>query len=203
MKLSTLIVPVALIAALALFASHASAQTMGEYATVTAGAASGSSSMGTSISNSISGDVGGGSSTWSANGLGASFEERAGAGSGGDFESRAGGSRWPESKFPDSSNRFPDSGAGSAIHPLDLAIRIDSPSVPNCPLRRIVSATTATAWIPPTTATNSIPATAVAGSTPASTRTNDRRPRLFDCFYTAALRRSRSLFSAGQTSSIL
>ncbi|MGA9723940.1 MAG: hypothetical protein WBQ86_15890 [Candidatus Binatus sp.] len=111
MKLSTLIVPVALIAALALFASHASAQTMGEYATVTAGAASGSSSMGTSISNSISGDVGGGSSTWSANGLGASFEERAGAGSGGDFESRAGGSRWPESKFPDSSNRFPDSGS--------------------------------------------------------------------------------------------
>jgi hypothetical protein len=113
MKLSTLIVPVALIAALALFAPHAGAQTMGEYATVTAGAANGAGSMGSSISvPSISNDTGGGSSTWSANGLGASFEERAGAesASGGDFESRAGGSRWPEStRFSDSSNRFGDS----------------------------------------------------------------------------------------------
>ncbi len=123
MKLSTLIVPVALIAALALFAPHAGAQTMGEYAAATAGAASGSSSMGTSISNSISGDVGGGSSTWSANGLGASFEERAGAESpsGGDFESRAGGgSRFPESRFPDSSNRF---GADSASRFGDSSAR--------------------------------------------------------------------------------
>jgi hypothetical protein len=126
MKLSTLIVPVALIAGLALFAPHAGAQTMGEYATVTAGAANGAGSMGPSVSlPSISNDTGGGSSTWSANGLGASFEERAGAASpfasGGDFESRAGSqtsgsnaaSRWPESRFNGgSSNRFSaDSGS--------------------------------------------------------------------------------------------
>lgn len=113
MKLSKLIVPTALIAALAMFAPHAGAQTMGEYATVTAGVASGGGSMGTSISPpSLSNDGGGGSSTWSANGLGASFEERAGgSAAGGDFESRAGGgSRWPESRLnTDSSKRFGDS----------------------------------------------------------------------------------------------
>lgn len=115
MKLTTLILPSALIAALALFAPHAGAQTMGEYATVTAGVASGGGSMGSSISvPSISNDGGGGSSTWSANGLGASFDDRAGAASpfaaGGNFDSRAGsGSRFPESRFTDSSNRFGDS----------------------------------------------------------------------------------------------
>ncbi len=113
MKLSTLIVPVAMIAALALFAPQAGAQTMGEYAAATAGVTSGGGSMGTSIAPPpLPNDGGGGSSTWSANGLGASFDERAGAesASGGNFESRAGGgSRFPESQFPDSSSRFGDS----------------------------------------------------------------------------------------------
>ena len=78
--------------------------------------------------NSVSGSSG----TWAANGLGASFEERAGAASassaGGDFESRAGSltssstgePRWPQSRFSsdsssfgggDSSNRFGDTSA--------------------------------------------------------------------------------------------
>ena len=83
MRLIKLIAPTALIATLALFAPHADAQTMGEYATVTAAVGSGAGSMGTSIGSAVgSGDLGGGSSTWGANSLGASFDERAGAASG-------------------------------------------------------------------------------------------------------------------------
>ena len=83
MRLIKLIAPAALIATLALFAPHADAQTMGEYATTTAGVGSGTSSMGTSIGSALgSGDLGGGSRTWGASSLGASFEERAGAASG-------------------------------------------------------------------------------------------------------------------------
>jgi hypothetical protein len=125
MRLIKLIVPAALIAVLALFAPHADAQTMGEYASTTAGVGTAGGSMGTSISPSIgSSDIGGGSSTWGASGLGASFDERAGAasaaGMGADFESRAGSSasesRWPgsslgadtSSRFGGSSGRFPD-----------------------------------------------------------------------------------------------
>jgi len=125
MKLIKSIVPAALTAVLALFAPHASAQTMGEYAT-TVGVASGGSSMGTGTSfgpSSIgSDDLGGGSRTWGSSSLGASFDERAGAasasGAGADFESRAGlaasgstaQSRWPESRFSgDTSGRFKDS----------------------------------------------------------------------------------------------
>lgn len=88
--------------------------------------------MGTTLSNSVATSVdnsGGGSSTWGASGVGASFDDRAGAAAsagGGDFESRAGSSssgsgdsRWPASGFDgdsssgglagDSSSRFADS----------------------------------------------------------------------------------------------
>jgi len=115
MRLIKLIVPAAAFAALALFAPHAEAQTMGEYAT-TVGVASGdSSAFGTS-------DGGGGSRTWGASSLGASFEDRAGSASssgGAGFDSRAGsmtGGSDSESRFPtdsrlDSSDRFADSSA--------------------------------------------------------------------------------------------
>ncbi|MGA6974090.1 MAG: hypothetical protein WBY93_20860 [Candidatus Binatus sp.] len=130
MKLIKFIVPTALVATLVLCAPRADAQTMGEYAATTAGASSGASSMGTALSNSVATSVdnsgGGGSSTWGASGVGAGFDDRAGAASssagGGDFESRAGSSsvsedsRWPKSGFEndsssggldsDSSNRF-------------------------------------------------------------------------------------------------
>jgi hypothetical protein len=126
MRLIKLIAPTALIATIALFAPHADAQTMGEYATTTAGVGSGTSSMGTSIGsvvNSVnadsSGDLGGGSRTWGASSLGASFDERAGAasgsGAGQDFEARAGSSgsglgadRFPTSQFESQQDRFAD-----------------------------------------------------------------------------------------------
>ena len=121
MKLIKLIVPATLIAALALFAPHASAQTMGEYATTTAGVASGGGSMGTSFGPPSIGsdDLGGGSRTWGASSLGGSFADRVGATSpfatGGDFQSRAGSagassgeSRWPKSRFNGDSDRFSD-----------------------------------------------------------------------------------------------
>jgi hypothetical protein len=123
MRLIKLIAPTALIATVALFAPHAGAQTMGEYATTTAGVGTGAGSMGTSIGNAVSSnDLGGGSSTWSANSLGASFDERAGAasgpGAGQDFEARAGSSgdgsaqaRWPSTSALDGADsaRFTDS----------------------------------------------------------------------------------------------
>ena len=117
MRLIKLIVPAAVFAALALFAPHAEAQTMGEYAT-TVGVASGdSSAFGTS-------DGGGGSRTWGASSLGASFEDRAGSASssgGAGFDSRAGSmtggsdpsSRWPtetELSRSESADRFTDTG---------------------------------------------------------------------------------------------
>ncbi|HLX06132.1 MAG TPA: hypothetical protein VKR28_11380 [Candidatus Binatus sp.] len=123
MRLIKLIAPTALIATVALFAPHASAQTMGEYATTTAGVGTGAGSMGTSVGNAVSSDdLGGGSSTWGASSLGASFDERAGAasgaGAGQDFEARAGSSAegsGPEARWPstspldgDSSGRFTD-----------------------------------------------------------------------------------------------
>jgi hypothetical protein len=131
MRLIKLAVPAVLIAVLTLLAPHADAQTMGEYSATTAGAggAGGSIGMeGTSTSVGPS-DIGGGSSTWGASQLGASFDERAGAASpfsaGTDFESRAGSSaggptaesRWPQqsgldadtsTRFRESYDRFPD-----------------------------------------------------------------------------------------------
>ncbi|HKN14925.1 MAG TPA: hypothetical protein VJX68_17185 [Candidatus Binatus sp.] len=131
MRLIKLIVPAAMIAVLALFASHADAQTMGEYATTVGVASGGATSMGTSIGSSVSNstdDLGGGSRTWGASSLGGSFDERAGAASGSglgqDFEARAGASssgsgsesRWPASPFGngESSNRFGDSSGSSS-----------------------------------------------------------------------------------------
>jgi hypothetical protein len=120
MRLIKLIVPAAAFAALALFAPHADAQTMGEYATTVGVATGDGASLGTSD--------GGGSRTWGASSLGGSFEERAGAASasgGADFDSRAGsttgrldsGSRFPtesrlgssdSDRFGGSSSRFAD-----------------------------------------------------------------------------------------------
>jgi hypothetical protein len=126
MRLIKLIAPTAMIATLALFAPHADAQTMGEYATTTASAANGAGGLGTSIGsvvNSVnsdtSGDIGGGSRTWGASSLGGSFEERAGAASGSSggagFDARAGSSgsgsesRWPTSQSEGVANeRFAD-----------------------------------------------------------------------------------------------
>jgi hypothetical protein len=123
MRLIKLIAPTALIATIALFAPHADAQTMGEYATVTAGVGTGAGSMGTSIGSAVnSDDLGGGSRTWAASSLGANFDERAGAasgtGGGQDFEARAGSSgsalgsdsRFPESQFEGKQDRFVDTG---------------------------------------------------------------------------------------------
>jgi hypothetical protein len=111
MRLIKLIVPAAAFAALALFAPHAEAQTMGEYATTVGVATGDGASLGTSVSSD-----GGGSRTWGASSLGGSFEERAGSASSSGaagFDSRAGGSE-SGSRFPtesrlgssDSADRF-------------------------------------------------------------------------------------------------
>jgi hypothetical protein len=113
MSLKNLLLPAAVIIAVAAFlASHANAQTMGEYATTTAGVGTGSGSMGSGFSlPSLPGSNGGGESsqTWGVSGTGGSWSDRAGAasGSGGDFASRAGSassgaatqSRWPDTGF--------------------------------------------------------------------------------------------------------
>jgi hypothetical protein len=129
MRLVKLIGPAMLTAAVAMFATHANAQTMGEYATTTAAVSNGAGSMGTSIGSAVGNvsDDAGGSSTWGASSLGASFEERAGGasglGAGGNFDSRAGSlsggsdsqSRWPGSGISQDSttDRFADSSGGS------------------------------------------------------------------------------------------
>jgi hypothetical protein len=110
MSLKKMLIPAALIAVIALLAPRANAQTMGEYATTTAGVGTGSGSMGTNFAVPPSigpSDLGGGSRTWGASALGSSWSERAGAASGSgleaDFASRAGSmtsgsgaeSRWP------------------------------------------------------------------------------------------------------------
>lgn len=110
MSLKKLLLPAAvLISVIAFLSSHANAQTMGEYATTTAGVGTGGGSMGTGFSlPSIPGSNGSGESsqTWGVSGTGSSWSDRAGAasGSGGDFASRAGSmssgaatqSRWPD-----------------------------------------------------------------------------------------------------------
>jgi hypothetical protein len=126
MSLKKMLLPAALIAMIALLAPCANAQTMGEYATTTAGAGAGAGGIGPSfslpsINLDTSGDnSGGGSGTWGASRLGASFEERAaavsGSGMGQTFESRAAAltsshaseSRWPGTGFKDkgTENRF-------------------------------------------------------------------------------------------------
>lgn len=106
MSLKNLLLPAAvLISVMAFLASHANAQTMGEYATTTAGAATESKSIGTDFATK---DVGEGSRTWGVSGVGSSWADRAGAASGSglgaDFASRAASmsagnaaaSRWPE-----------------------------------------------------------------------------------------------------------
>jgi hypothetical protein len=113
MSLKNLLLPAAvLISVIAFLASHANAQTMGEYATTTAGVGTGTGSMSTGFSlPSFPGSSGSGASsqTWGVSGTGSSWSDRAGAASGSglgaDFESRAGSmssgaaaqSRWPDS----------------------------------------------------------------------------------------------------------
>ena len=113
MSLKNFLLPAAVLIAVAAFlASHANAQTMGEYATTTAGVGTGTGSMGTGFSlPSLPGSNGSGESsqTWGVSGTGGSWADRAGAASrsGGDFESRAGSassgaatqSRWPDTGF--------------------------------------------------------------------------------------------------------
>jgi hypothetical protein len=130
MRLIKLIGPAMLIAAVALFAPHTNAQTLGEYATTTAAVGNGASSLGTSIGGAVGSvsNLGSGSSTWGASSVGESFDQRTGSASGSsagaDFASRAaalsGGagaqSRWPESGFQQSTgsnDRFGSSGNGS------------------------------------------------------------------------------------------
>ncbi len=136
MSLKKLLLPAAvLIAVMSFLASHAQAQTMGEYATTTAGVGTGSGSMGTSFAPPSFGES---SQTWGVSGTGSSWADRAGAasgfGSGSDFASRAASmsagaaaeSRWPEtgisaaqgtamsSRFNDSSDRFSSSNQDSS-----------------------------------------------------------------------------------------
>jgi hypothetical protein len=94
MSLKKLLLPAAvLIAVMSFLASHAQAQTMGEYATTTAGVGTGGGSMGTSFSPP---SFGGSSQTWGVSGTGGSWADRAGAASASMSSSSASGSRWPE-----------------------------------------------------------------------------------------------------------
>src|ERR1700724_1300801 len=105
MSLKNLLLPAAvLISVMAFLASHAQAQTMGEYATTTSGVGSGS--MGTSSASPA--NFGESSQTWGVSGVGSNWADRAGAASGSglgaDFASRAASmssgaspeSRWPQ-----------------------------------------------------------------------------------------------------------
>lgn len=126
MSLKKVLLPAALIAVIALLAQSANAQTMGEYATTTAGVASGGGSMGTAMQPP---DFGGSSQTWGASGLGSSFAERASAVSGsqtggGDFESRAGAS----SSDSGGESRWPQTGISTAQTSLGGASPLDSAS---------------------------------------------------------------------------
>jgi hypothetical protein len=124
MSLKKMLLPATLIAMIALLAPCANAQTMGEYATTTSGAASGAGGMAPSFSlpsfSTNTNNSGGSSGTWGASRLGASFDERAaavsGSGLGQSFESRAAAltsshaseSRWPGTGLSSagSQNRF-------------------------------------------------------------------------------------------------
>ena len=78
MRLIKLIAPAALLAGIALLPAQANAQTMGEYATTTAGVSSGGGSMGTNITvPSFGSNDSGGSSTWGASRVGATDALRA------------------------------------------------------------------------------------------------------------------------------
>ena len=95
-SIKKLTVSAALLAFVAFVAPRANAQTMGEYATTTAGISTGAGSMSssTAMAPSLGSDnTGGGSHTWGSSSYGASWSDRVGAGaglSGGtDFASRA------------------------------------------------------------------------------------------------------------------
>ena len=120
MSLKKLLLPAAvLIAVMSFLASHAQAQTMGEYATTTAGVGTGGGSMGTSFSPP---SFGGSSQTWGVSGTGSSWTDRAGAasgsGMGADIASRAGSM---SSRFGGAESRWPGTGLSSTSSRLDSA----------------------------------------------------------------------------------
>jgi hypothetical protein len=108
----------ALILAASFLASHANAQTMGEYATTTAGSTSGP--MGTDFA-APQGDIGGSSRTWGVSALGSSWSDRAGAasgsGMGADFASRA--SSMTSQSGSSGEDRWPATGISNAKSSLD------------------------------------------------------------------------------------
>src|SRR5713101_7425601 len=113
MSLKKLLLPAAvLIAVMSFLASHAQAQTMGEYATTTAGIGTGGGSMGTSFTPPTS--FGESSQTWGVSGTGSSWADRASAVSGSslgtDFATRAGS----VSSGAGTESRWPDTGLSSA-----------------------------------------------------------------------------------------
>ena len=129
MRLTKLIAPAlvgpALAVAIAFVTGTAAAQTMGEYATATAGVASGGGMAGTSISSPITYGPGGysgysgGSRTWATNSSGGSWAERVGSRTGAgatDFPGRAAaasGVEGAESRWP-AAQRFASSGDSSS-----------------------------------------------------------------------------------------
>ena len=133
MSLKKMLLPAALIAVIGLVAPYANAQTMGEYATTTAGVGTGGGSMGTGFTPPSFGpsDLGGSPRTWGASALGSSWSERAGAaagaGLGSDFESRAGSatsgfgaeSRWPGTGFSSAGSASRFSGASDRFSSAD------------------------------------------------------------------------------------
>ena len=128
MSLKKLLLPAAiLIAVISFLASHAQAQTMGEYATTTAGVGSGTGSMGKGFSlPSMPGSNNNGESsqTWGVSGTGSSWADRAGAASGAgmgtDFASRAASM----SSGADLQSRWPDTGL-STVKGNSFATRHD------------------------------------------------------------------------------
>ncbi len=123
MKLSKLVVSVALIASIGFLAQRAGAQTMGEYATTT-GMSTGAGSMSSASASvpSFDSSLGGGTRTWGTASYGASFAERAGASSassGGDFNSRAQALAGHSTDLGEA--RFPGTGIASAPERASLA----------------------------------------------------------------------------------
>lgn len=110
----------ALILAASFLASHANAQTMGEYATTTASSTSGPTGTDFELPH---GDLGGSSRTWGVSALGSSWSDRAGTasglGQGTDFASRAGA--MSSGSATAAGDRWPQTGISSAKSSLDDA----------------------------------------------------------------------------------
>jgi hypothetical protein len=118
MKIRKFAVTGFLIAAMALFAPRAQAQTGAEYGAASSGVGAGSSGMGTEVGNSDAGAMPG-SQTWGASTLGEDFNSRASAQTGSSgLSGESGQSRWPNTalssqsqggnttRFSENSDRF-------------------------------------------------------------------------------------------------